>query len=355
MGSLNERVAALEKQHVDDAKGESNFRQAILSVTGYQNLVAQKGADLELAALRIGTAYSTAAGRHTKTLDTVGKMDALKVQLMFSVLTVATSGILSWAAEAAKAAAEAKTAADIAKLAELEKSARDQFGAGAADKIKTVFGAAETHVKQAASDRAVLSTIIKDTMAAGLGEGFSALGPMYAPPPPSEPVSIDPLKYQNDLLDRIKNLERPALGYIGNMITDMKTWPKQKWLEYDDSKFQTEQANWKTQADRLGGPDLLPKADVMADDLERGMWAAWMPALRTVEHHTDVLIGPDDIEAFKSISGPLEERFKALGILQAAGVTVKWTQFAETEDRPLMDWAKKFTVPTWGASPPASP
>jgi len=66
--------------------------------------VTKKAQDLRSAATRIDKAYSVAAGRHRDAVSKQQKMKEMETQLMFSVLTVLTSGGLSWATELIKVA-----------------------------------------------------------------------------------------------------------------------------------------------------------------------------------------------------------------------------------------------------------
>ena len=66
--------------------------------------VTKKAQDLRSAATRFGKAYSVAAGRHRDAVSNQQKMKEMETQLMFSVLTVLTSGGLSWATELIKVA-----------------------------------------------------------------------------------------------------------------------------------------------------------------------------------------------------------------------------------------------------------
>ena len=102
--SPDPRVPELQRQLAREIaerkQNEARLRKQnhALSVFNLMNVdVEQKATSLRLAATRIGTAYSVAAGRHKEALAKMEQIKAMETQLMFSVLTVLTSGALSWA------------------------------------------------------------------------------------------------------------------------------------------------------------------------------------------------------------------------------------------------------------------
>src|SRR4051812_42385272 len=73
-----------------------NLSRATLLLGKFQDQVMARAESWQIAARNIGSAYATAAKRHTDALAKQDKIDALKIQFMFSVLTVASAGGLSW-------------------------------------------------------------------------------------------------------------------------------------------------------------------------------------------------------------------------------------------------------------------
>ena len=74
----------------------TNLARATLRLGQFQDEVMARAESWQGAARDIGSAYATAAKRHTDALAKQDKIEALKTQLMFSVLTVATADALSW-------------------------------------------------------------------------------------------------------------------------------------------------------------------------------------------------------------------------------------------------------------------
>src|SRR4051794_10441492 len=92
-------------------------------------------ANWKMAAENVGLAFLNAYNAHTGALANQDKIDALRTQKFFSVLTIASSGTLSWI----------DSGLDLAT----------QY-----------------------PERKVLVDVLKDAGQAGIGEGFSAVAPM---------------------------------------------------------------------------------------------------------------------------------------------------------------------------------
>src|SRR5271157_5294962 len=99
---LARETAERKKNDADRKKNEARLRKQnhALSVFNLMNVdVDQKATVLRLAATRIGKAYSVAAGRHRDALAKQDQYKAMETQAMFSILTVLSSGALSWMTE----------------------------------------------------------------------------------------------------------------------------------------------------------------------------------------------------------------------------------------------------------------
>ena len=97
--SPDPRVPELQRQLAREIaerkQNEARLRKQnhALSVFNLMNVdVERKATSLRLAAIRIGTAYSVAAGRHKEVLAQQEAIKAMETQLLFSILTVLTSG-----------------------------------------------------------------------------------------------------------------------------------------------------------------------------------------------------------------------------------------------------------------------
>ena len=88
----HEAIAKLTK---DNERLKKIYRANFL-LGQFQDLVLARAESWRMAALNIGSAYALAAKNHTDAMAKQDKIDALRTQLIFSVLTVASSGTLSW-------------------------------------------------------------------------------------------------------------------------------------------------------------------------------------------------------------------------------------------------------------------
>lgn len=242
----------------------------------------------ETAARNIGSAYSLAAKRHTEAIAKQNNTDALRTQALFSVLTVAASGALSWI------------------------SSGMQAGVQSAE-VKILIEAGE------------------DVAQAGAGEAFSALGPMLVASP-HQAVSEDPQIFQNQRANVVSEAKRKIFERFAKIHLDWAATPLEKWDGYDEAKQQKEYSDLEARADALAGGDKLPSVDDMADELERGIWAKWMPGLKSSQF------------LMTKVSSAVEERLDKLGILRVADVAIHFWQSADYEDKKLIAWANGYKV-----------
>ena len=194
---LKRQMLQERKDRETESKIARNRWLAQLSLMDFLLEVSEKGEDLEAAAKRIGSAYAIASKWHRDALANQDKIKALEKQFLFSVLTVATSGLLSWASEAVKVAEAAKSAGALSKIAELEMPAAEVLkGLGLkgtaptrhyqdlANILKASQARALQQEQKKVQDFELFRTIIKDTLAAGLGEGFMPWVPWFSRPRP---------------------------------------------------------------------------------------------------------------------------------------------------------------------------
>ena len=115
------------------------------------------------------------------------------------------------------------------------------------------------------------------------------------------------------------------------------------WDDYSEAKQLAEHNDWLKKADNLAGKDDLPSIAVMADELERGFWAAWMPGLKS-RIRVGNRFGTQEEDAYASVGSEIEERLSKVDILKLANVEIHWYQSAGTEDTKLLAWAQGYKV-----------
>jgi hypothetical protein len=308
-----------------DQKRKENRRTAERFVDHFGHLLELKATRWRICARAIGSAYATAAQNHRDALQKADKVKALDAQLLFSAITMMMTGGVSM--------------------------------------IFSALALEEAHK--------LLGNLAKDTSLQLVGEAFSASGPpavTVSPrptPPQTEPpkttsddaVDVEPLRYQNSLENKIDAWRRDALQFIIDRENQIDALPLEKWDNFDELAFQK---LFDTVWDKLplGMSEKTSEKDIddMARDLERAMWAVWMPRLKTVQYFwtRPVYVGEEPelrpSDSYEGVKGPVEDRFKALNILQEAGTTISMWHSAESEDTKLIAWADRFTKtnhPVW--------
>lgn len=258
----------------------------------------------EIAALRVGTAYAVAAQRHREALEGRTKEIELDNAIMFSVMTVATAGGLSW----------------ISTVNQLQKGA---------------VGIAVLEF----SESDLLTNILEDAMQSGAGEVFSSLGP-YLPKPDTSAVSIDPLIFQNDRVIVVKLAKQRALVMFEKYASALvHNRVNQKWDRYEESAQRDHYERWLKSASGLLGATDLPPVGQMADELERGFWAKWAPKLRLKNTYAIV---PQS--HWTKIGDAVRKRLKALGIAEPLGLGLSDGWFYEDDSKKLIEWGNGYEV-----------
>jgi hypothetical protein len=349
----------LQRQVQDQDRRNQNRFLALHNLNDWTKVVRAKCLNLKRAAKRIGSAYAIAADWHNKALGERAKSRALRVQILFEVLSALTAGAFSWVSTAAQTFCKQRLTARLTSTAR-------QFGWPAvkprySEIARDLFKAAETKIKQRQKSGLVLIEGIEDAVQAGVSGMLGDVAPLAFPSPDGEGVSVNPLYFQDQLEDYILELEEMAVEYLGKVNNEMANWPKKKWDSYDNTEFQTAIGWWRKEADYLAGVESLPggrkasskyQIQAMAWELERGMWAKWMPSLRTIRSqeapaYRAELRFPSNTIVYESLCTSLTDRFADLAILKEAGVTPHWWKSAESEDKPLIAWAAKYKSKPW--------
>jgi hypothetical protein len=309
--SSTPRVDALETQ----VRRLQNQGKAILHLDSFKEEVMARAAGWEQAALKVGSAYAIAAKNHIDAVEAKKKMDAIQSQMMFSVLTIATAGGLSWMSGAANAA----------KMINTER---------------------------------LLTKVLLDTVSAAGGEVFSGNGPGIAqrvPTPDQTAVSEDPLVFQNQRVARLKSSEQKAHLQFKAWTEALMSTDQAMWDTYDEQKQVAGYQEWVKKADLLSGDDKLPSIEEMAAELERGFWSRWAPALKIVAstfQAPEASADPEhqerypktNIYDFISPGSAIEKRWDILGVTKASGVGEFGWWTSETEIDQVVNWAIAYKV-----------
>ena len=338
-------------------KNEARLGKKTDAVSAFDSMqidVFKKVNALRSAATRIGMAYSVAAGHHRDALAKQDQIKAMETQLLFSILTVLTSGALSWATALVRLQGAAQAAGRMEGIVAIE-ALRAQVPREYQKAMVELTQRMKDQLSQQVSTRELFTTVLEDTVVAGVGELFGSMGPYYDAPAPSVPASQEPLEFQNGLEKQINKVEGKAMIFLSKLAHKIKALPPTDaaWDNYDDSKFTTAYQNWQKEANGLADEDDLPDDQTMADDLERLIWALWVPRLRTKEIY-DRLGGRiessyriservnagelKEVDVYARVYKPINDRFVALGI-----ETKKETDLSrDKEDKLLIAWGEKY-------------
>jgi hypothetical protein len=250
--------------------------RAAINLDIFQTEVLRRAADWMIGARQVGKAYKIADNNYRETLEKKKANDALEIQIFFSILTVATSGVLGWLSVAASREIEGAAAAGM--------------------KLEDAFADAKDATLQALS-----------------GEAFSANAPLIFPPTPDSTVSQDPQNFQSDLENKVDRLLKNALLDLNMIRMRYRDLPLSAWDTYDIQREQAAHRGWQKMAEELAGEAELPPVDWMARELERGRWAKYV-----LDQHSYRDFGifqtadtPDEVDR------TVRARMKDLGVAEA--------------------------------------
>jgi hypothetical protein len=292
-------------QNLIDEARLNNKLNATLLLGKFQDFVMARALSWEQAALAIGSVYSKAAAKYNETVAKQAAQEALDNQILFSVLTVATSGALSWVTE---------------------------FAAQSRDFVP------DKKLEQA----------INGTAQAGVGEALSAVAPLVFPTN-LDPVSVNPLTFQNNLFSRIDSVEQQVLMAFGTIKGNWAAAPLDAWDEYDNVEQLQEHASWKKEAVNLAGKEDLPDEGFMAEELERGMWARH---ILDSHHHRDFGVF-ETKESYEYVGDKIYRRLSELDITARAGLPPTPPQGPSTAGKLLgidddpQDWDYANALAAW--------
>ena len=276
----------------------ANLARATLRLGQFQDQVMARAESWQIAARNIGSAYATAA-RHTDALAKQDKIEALKTQLLFSVLTVATSGTLSWVSS----------------------------GLPLGEKYP---------------ERLKLIEAVEDAAQASAGEVFSAMGPLIKTSQ-GESVSIDPLMFQNERENAVSEAKIKVLQLQPDQALGWAASPLENWDNYTEAK-QVACGMRLAEGSRHPGRQGLPAVD------RRHGRRTGAGHLGRLDARAEKLPHVDD-QGLLWQGGRIRERgqrdrgpVRQAGHPQVGGHGIDWYQSAEGEDKKLIAGAQGYKV-----------
>jgi hypothetical protein len=321
-------MAQIEK---NQARQDTRAR-ATLRLGQFQDQVLALAESWHITARNVGSAYKLAADRHATALAEQAKHDALMVQIAFSVLTIVASGALSWLSSVTQARAESRLDYAKWKLDRAEKLNRGlAVRVPLANRVKRLEVLPEVQM---------LTEAVEDAAQAGAGEALSAVGPMVVSPK-SQSVSEDPQIFQNDRENVVSEAKTRVFEHFGKIKAKWASAPLDAWDTYNDDIHLAAHKLWLADAFELAGKDDVPGVETIANEIERGIWAKWMPKLRYQDFNHPQYTSDT---RYKSIGSDIEDRLHELGILRMADVSIHWYHTAKSEDTKLIAWGAGYKV-----------
>jgi hypothetical protein len=315
--------------------------------------------DLEQAAEDIGNAYSDAVSLHKAAVAKQKELDALEAQLMFSILTVLTSGALSWMTEFVQLGHDVAAASGMAAIDKQMAQARLYYSPGIIAALEHTTVKLKDNLTRQLSRAHVWTTVVSDTLVAMAGEAFASMGPYLvsqtgdgkSPPSPAGPADMDPDRFRGSLKSQIHKMATPALMSLKTLqdkvtgLTDKlddPDTPWELWENFDNMNAKLAYQEFKRQADELAGSKDLPDVKTMTDDMEKYIWALWVPRLHRKEWGWSTPGGPGGgmviRDAYDRLRAPIDDRLVALHI----ETEDQTDDDRETEDKRLIKWSEGY-------------
>ena len=262
-------------------------------------------------ARELGRAYEQAYDTHKTAVEDAAKLKALKESIAFGVLTAATGGALGWIGEAMQAGT-------------LGKGFQSMMAGG-----------------------------IEDMIQAGVGETIDVVQTSVAPS--AQAVSKSPYRFESDLLDTIDDQWDKVLDYFIGKKEELDDSELEAFEGVNAALLRLLMTHWMAFNKMMKKPKEFDRKE-LAETLERGIWAAWVPGLVhkiKVERRLDPKDPPGaagyEVRKLRSSPGsPVESRLNALGITEAAGIGKDfgwWTSDEEIDK--LVSWANSYEPETF--------
>jgi hypothetical protein len=285
------------------ANRSENARKGGNLFQAFQNGLLARLESCEVAAGDIGTAYAEAAEKYRSTIDDAYKLEAAETQILFSLLTIASSGALAWIT----------TPVVVVEGAQFAARAAEAFASG--------------------------------VMQASVGEYFSADGPVVFPPETTQINDKTPTGFNNEMTKKVKLVRTKLYEFFAQRYLDLTADPGPEWdsFDFDDQAARLRKASKPILA--LAAEDNLRDIKYMRDQLELGMWAKYV-----LDHHSHrefprAVMPPhhyDDVQDdYDNLPAPVYDRLVELGV--ASGPN--WG--GATTTAIVNRWAKFFKMPSF--------
>ncbi len=237
----------------------------------------------EIYARSVGTAYSTAYRRHEDAVNASARVNALNLSVVMSVFSAIATGMSGGMGEA---------------LTSIPKIGAKTAG------------------------------MLEDALQAAVGKSFDVATAALSPS--AQKVNLAPLEYQNSIENAVSAAWRQVKQTIVKAKTQLDSWELSEFNDIDPPSVKTVLDGWLKSNPLMKQPPAVDEAS-LADKIERGIWANWLPTLKVTEKPGDGPFIFFESTYFKAPGTPVEERLEALGVVPK-GHFGWWTSDEDMEE-----------------------
>ena len=187
---------------------------------------------------------------------------------------------------------------------------------------------------------------VRFTLQTPAGAALAAAQTATASQPNS--AASTPVETRNEFIQPILDLDGQLDDLFDVENRRLAGLPAAAFELSDESAIRNNFSQWETATSNMAGIEALPTRNgrvdkaAMAIELERGLWAQWIPANLVHQNFiSDTLIGSNLQTSYGNVGGLLEQRFYECRITRDARVTSYgrlWTDASEIQR--LVSWAR---------------
>ena len=325
----------------------------------FQNAVEAKVVDWQLAALTISSAYAIAVDKCDKVQKRTAADEALFQSVLFAALTVGTAGALSWMIPALERALIAKEAGGLITLPERSlivvqshpalSSFEQTLKGGSLKKALEVKEALKPSAEAVTrAGPAVIKGVAMEIPKQLIGVGKEKVKPQAQAAEEELPI----VHLARLLVETSLDLKTIKL-WFEQYYRDLENADESEFDTVNIAKRRERYDKWLEMSKKHPGFNDLPgegfeeKTKIISQELERGIWAQWIPRNLVKTEYNEYQEEGVGIILERTIyeypGRAREERFNVLGITRAAEIGEKFSWWTSEKDvDKLLVWARDY-------------